>query len=36
MKTTLNGYPINRNGKVLTTLPNEVKRAEQLTQKKLF
>lgn len=28
MKTTINGYPINRNGKVLTTLLNEVKRAE--------
>lgn len=28
MKTTSNGYPINKNGKVLKQLTNEVKRAE--------
>lgn len=30
MKTTINGYPINNNGKILTTLTNEVVRAEFL------
>jgi len=28
MKTTVNGYPINKNGKVLNTVTNEVKRVE--------
>lgn len=28
MKTTITGYPINKNGKVLTSLPNEVKITE--------
>lgn len=30
MKTTFNGYPINKNGKVLTSLPNEVVKVEFL------
>lgn len=30
MKTTINNYPINKNGKVLTTITNEVKRTEYL------
>ena len=30
MKTTTNGYPINRNGKVITSLVDEVLRAEYL------
>ncbi len=25
MKATITGYPINKNGKVLTTIPNEIK-----------
>ena len=28
MKATTNGYPINKNGKIITSLVNEVKRAE--------
>ena len=28
MKTTITGYPITKNGKILTTIPNEVKRLE--------
>ena len=30
MKTTPTGYPINKNGKVIKTIPNEVKRIEFL------
>lgn len=30
MKTTIKGYPINRNGKIITNLVNEVIRAEYL------
>lgn len=28
MKTTSKGYPINKNGKILTSITNEVKRIE--------